>query len=373
MIYADNAATTKLDLDAYNGMLPFLLDNYGNPSSLYSFSRSPKNAIHDARKLIADCINSEIDEIFFTSGGTESDNWAIKGVALNHQSIGSHIITSAIEHHAVLHSCKYLESLGFKITYLPVDRKGNIYLEEFKKAFTPQTILVSIILANNEIGTIQDIYNLSRITHEHNILFHSDVVQAVGHVPVDVKALGIDLLSASAHKFNGPKGVGFLYKRKGVELSNWSSGGPQEMGGRGGTENVAGIVGMAAALKKNIDKLSENTERLSHLSNVFLSKLYNLGIDYLLNGSSVRLPGLINISIRNTDGEMLLHRLDLKQIMVSTGSACNSNNIGPSHVIKAIGIPLEYANGTVRISLGKDNTEEEVLAIVFAIADIISR
>jgi len=227
MIYADNAATTKLDNDAYSAMLPYLMDQYGNPSSLYSFSRSPKNAVHEARALIASCINAEPDEIFFTSGGTESDNWAIKGLALKHQHTGAHIITSVIEHHAVLHSCAFLDPFGYKITYLPVYSNGLVSIEDLNKSITPETVLVSIMLANNEIGTIQDIHQIAKISHKHDVTFHSDAVQAIGHLPIDVKALDVDLLSASAHKFNGPKGIGFLFKRKKIELDNWSSGGPQ--------------------------------------------------------------------------------------------------------------------------------------------------
>jgi cysteine desulfurase len=371
IIYADNAATTQLDLEAFNAMRPFLQEDFGNASSLYSFSRSPRKAIANARQIIADCINSSPDEIVFTSGGTEGDNWAIKGIALKHRNKGKHIITSTIEHHAVLNSCHFLEEFGYQVTYLPVDNKGHVLIDTLAEALRPDTTLVSIMLANNEIGTIQDICGISKIVHNNNTILHSDAVQGIGHIPIDVKYLGVDLLSASAHKFNGPKGVGFMYLKKGTDLFNWFSGGKQENGNRAGTENVAGIVGMAVALKKNVEQIIRNMNYLDELSKLLIAQLFTYDINILINGDSNRIPGNINISIKNQDGEAILHRLDIKGIIVSTGSACTSGKSDISQVIKAIGTPPEYANGTIRISLSKDNTEDDVLAIAEAIKTIV--
>ncbi|MBN2267246.1 MAG: cysteine desulfurase, partial [Candidatus Babeliaceae bacterium] len=292
--------------------------------------------------------------------------------ALKNRNRGRHLITSAFEHHAVINSCCFLQELKYKITILPVERNGHVSTESLQKALTPETTLVSIMLANNEIGTIQSISNLTQIVHENNTLFHSDAVQAVGHIPVDVNNLKVDLLSASAHKFNGPKGIGFLYLRKGTEILSWSSGGKQENNIRAGTENVASIIGMAVALKKNVDNINEKMVYLRKLSDILLRRLTDAGVDFLLNGDSDRLPGNLNISIRNQDGEALLHRLDLCGILVSTGAACNSGTSDASHVIKALGTPREYANGTIRISLSKDNTVEDVLAISEAIITIVT-
>lgn len=371
IIYADNAATTKLDKNAFEAMLPFLQEEYGNVSSEYSFSRSPRKAIAEARQIIASCINASPDEIYFTSGGTEADNWAIKGVALKNRDNGKHLITSKFEHHAVLNSCSFLEELGFNISYLPIESNGHISAKKLCNALRPDTILVSIMLANNEIGTLQDVGEFSKIAHNHKTIFHCDGVQAVGHISIDVKALDIDLLSASAHKFNGPKGVGFLYLRKGVDLLNLFSGGKQENGRRAGTENVANIVGMAVALKKNNEKINENATYLNRLTKLLLEKLSGSGVDYVVNGDFNRLPGNINISIQNQDGEALLHRLDIKGIIVSTGSACSSGRTELSHVIKAIGTPKKYATGTIRITLSKDNTIDDVLMIAEAIKTVV--
>lgn len=372
LIYADNAATTQLDKDALEAMLPFFNQEFGNPSNNYLFARFPRKAIEEARITISNCINARPDEIFFTSGGTESDNWAIKGIALKPQNKGKQIITSSIEHHAILHSCSFLEKIGYKVTYLPVNNQGHASIDNLREAIGTNTSLVSIMLANNEIGTIQNIEEASKIANDRSVLFHSDAVQAVGHIPIDVNTLGVDLLSASAHKFNGPKGVGFLYLRKGTNLLNWSSGGKQEYGRRSGTENVAGIVGMAVALKKNVDNLRANEIHLQRLSSLFIDKLYASGIDFLVNGDNChRLPGNINISIKNQDGEALMHRLDLQGIIVSTGSACSSGKQDISHVIKSIGVPREYALGTIRISIGKNNSITDASAIADAIISII--
>jgi cysteine desulfurase len=372
MIYADNAATTKLCNEAYSAMKPYFQEEYGNASSVYSLARSPRKAIAESRSIIAACINANSEEIIFTSGGTEGDNWAIKGVALKNRTRGMHIITSAIEHEAVLNSCSFLEEMGYEVTYLPVDNKGHVSVDSLREAVRPDTKLISIMQANNEIGTIQDINEFSKIAHKKNSVFHCDAVQAVGHIPVNVKTLGVDLLSASAHKFNGPKGVGFMYVKKGTSLYNWFSGGKQENGLRAGTENVGGIVGMAVALKKNVDKIEENAIYLDGLSKLLVEKLSSYGVDFLVNGDSNRLPGNINMSIKNQDGEALLHRLDIKGIIVSTGSACTSGKSDLSHVIKAIGTPQEYATGTIRITLSKDNTIEDILTIAKAITSIVA-
>lgn len=363
-IYADNAATTKLDIEAFESMKPYLLENYGNASSLYSMSKVSKKAMSESRATIAECIGAIDNEIYFTSGGTESDNWGIKGTAYSLRSKGKHIITSTIEHHAVLNSCKQLEELGFDVTYLEVDNTGTLSPEILEKAIRSDTILVSIMIANNEIGTIQNIKQLADIAHKHNILFHTDAVQAVGHIPINVVELGIDMLSASAHKFNGPKGIGFLYLKDGVELGQVISGGHQESDMRAGTENIASIVGMATALEKNTQDMSVNQKYIRNLSYELLSKLSESDLRFLLNGDSKnRLPGNINISIFQREGEVILHRMDLKGICISTGSACNSQETEISHVIKAIGVPNDYASGTIRISLGKYNTYEEVKII----------
>lgn len=372
IIYADNAATTRLDQDAYSAMLPFLQEEYGNASNTYSFSRIPKKAIEEARQIIAGCINATEEEIVFTSGGTEGANWAIKGVALKHSDKGKHVITSNFEHHAVLHSCSFLEELGYEITYIPVEENGHVSVEEIKKSILPTTTIISIMLANNEIGTIQDISGISKIISNGRTILHSDATQAIGHIKVDVKDLGIDVLSASAHKFNGPKGIGFIYLKKGTVLYNWISGGKQENDRRAGTENVASIVGMAVALKNNCKKLTESTLYLNTLSNIFLEMLNGSDIDFVINGDQNRLPGNINISIKDNDGEAIMHRLDLKNIIISTGSACTSGKKTISHVIKAIGTPKEYAEGTIRITLSKENTIEEVYTIGKAIISIVS-
>ncbi|NLE25897.1 cysteine desulfurase [Aminivibrio pyruvatiphilus] len=370
MIYADNAATTRLDNQAYQAMVPFLNDEYGNASSAYSFSRVPRQALRDARAAIAECIGAKDEEVFFTSGGTESNNWALKGVSFARKNEKKRIITSAVEHHAILHSCEFLEKIGMEIVYLPVDRTGSVSMDILKRSISDKTALVSLILANNEIGSLQDIAPLARIAHDYGALFHTDAVQAVGHIPVNVCNLGVDLLSASAHKFNGPKGVGFLYIRDGIEIQSYSSGGAQERKLRAGTENIAAIVGMAVALKNNVSMMDENTSHLEKIASIFLRRLASSGIDYLLNGSSKRLPGHISISIKNEDGERLLHRLDLKGVCISTGSACNASENEISHVIKAVAIPASYAKGTIRISFGKENTEQDADKIAEAIISV---
>lgn len=371
-VYADNAATTQVDKNAVDAMMPYLLDEYGNASQPYAFSRAAKKALQEAREIIAACIGASPDEIFFTSGGTESDNWAIKGIAMSDE--GNHtIITSSFEHHAVLHSCAAMERQGYKVVYLKPERTGEISSDVLKGKIAEETRLVSIMYANNEIGSIQPIKELSNIAHEKGALFHTDAVQAVGHVDIDVHSMGIDMLSASAHKFNGVKGCGFLYMRRGCKLIPYSDGGAQESGSRAGTENIPGIVAMAAALKNNCDHLEENRKKIIGLENEFMGKLKETGIPFVRNGGLHTLPGLISLSFPGTDGEAILHRMDLLGICISTGSACNSQDTEISHVLKSIDLDEEYAKGTIRVSLGKYNTSEDVEKIVRGLKKILGQ
>lgn len=371
MIYADNAATTRLDTDAFEAMRPFLLEEYGNASQPYSFSRSAKKALWDARSTIASCIGAFVEEIYFTSGGTESDNWAIKGLTFPEDTRLT--ITSQIEHHAILNACVSIERMGFPVRYLPVSREGNIEIDTLQASISSPTKLVSVMLANNEIGTVQPVPALAEIAHKHGALFHTDAVQAVGHIPIDVKTLGVDLLSASGHKFNGPKGVGFLYIKKGTKIRPYADGGGQEFKARAGTENVASIVAMACALRKNCDRMTIVSERLSRMEYTFLHILNQSGVDYIRNGAENHIPGNINISIRDANGESLLHRLDLKGICISTGSACDSVKTQVSHVIRTIGIPKEYAQGTIRISFGADNAESDATEVATELVKILRK
>ena len=372
-IYADHAATTRLDTDAFAEMKIFLEDEYGNPSALYSKARNPFKAIESARSTIAELIGALPHEIYFTSCGTEADNWAIKGTALNHIGERKRIITSEIEHHAVLNSCKFLEKLGFDIIYLPVNQYGKISSSDLEAAINKNTILVSLMMANNEIGTIQEIDKLARIARNNKVLFHTDAVQAIGHVSVDVNQLDIDMLSASAHKFNGPKGIGFLYKKNGVNIENLISGGSQESYRRGGTENVAGIIGMASSLKKHCASIEKDAEYLHSLVACFWNEMRATGLKYISNGGENRIPGSISISLKDANGEMIMHRLDLMGIAVSTGSACNSKESELSHVLKAIDLPKEYAHGTIRVTLGMRNTYEDIYKIVSGIKIILNQ
>ena len=368
-IYADNAATTQLSKAAFDAMTPWLLKEYGNASQPYAFSRKPKKALAEARATIAECINASPDEVFFTSGGTESDNWAIKGSAFA-DGCKRATITSAFEHHAVLHSCAAIERLGYPVAYLLPTKDGVITPEALSSIISNTTRLVSIMFANNEIGSIQPIGELCSIAHAHGALFHTDAVQAVGHVKINVQKLGIDMLSASAHKFNGPKGVGFLYIRKGTSIAPYADGGAQEFGMRAGTENIASIVGMAVALKKNVDALSENERYLRVLEQKLIAGLTEAHVDFMRNGAN-QIPGNISLSFRKQDGERLLHRLDLMGICGSTGSACDGNNSQVSHVIQAIGVPADYANGTIRISLSNHNSDDDVTCIIEALKKIL--
>ena len=361
MIYADNAATTRLDDEALNAMLPYLREQYGNASQPYSFSRSAKKALKDARETIASCINANPEQILFTSCGTESDNWVVKGLALSH-STSWRVAVSEIEHHAILNPCKQLEGLGCKIDYLGVDDKGIVDCAEIAKLEASPN-LVSIMFANNEIGSIEPIKDLCRVAHKRESLFHTDAVQAVGHLKIDVQNLDVDFLSASAHKFNGPKGIGFLYAKNPNLLSPFICGGAQEYGLRAGTENVASVVGMSVALKKNCEEIDANKKHLMMLEDVLLDALKTSEMDFIRNGADERIPGNISLSFKNCDGEALLHLLDLNGICVSTGSACDSKNTQVSHVLKAIALDEDYARGTIRISFGKNNTVDEVLKI----------
>lgn len=369
-IYADHAATTQLDLDAFEEMKNFLLTEYGNASQPYSFARTAKAALKSARATVAKCINAEPEEIYFTSGGTESDNWAIKSTTYVFGDNRA-IITSQIEHHAILHACRAAERMGVPVVYLPVDAYGVIQPDCLLEYIGDNTKLVSIMYANNEIGTIQPIKELCKIAHCKGALFHTDAVQAVGHIPIDVKELNVDMLSASAHKFNGPKGIGFLYIKKGTKISPYADGGAQEFGMRAGTENIASIVAMAIALEKNWREMERNADHLKNLEDILIRELQAAELDFICNGNDYKVPGNISLSFRGAEGEMLLHRLDLMGICVSTGSACDSKNTQISHVLSAIHVPQEYAVGTIRISLGYENTKEEVEYIANSICKIL--
>lgn len=369
-IYADNAATTKLDIDAFEAMKPFLLEEYGNASQPYSFARSAKNALKNARAQIAECIGALPEEIYFTSGGTESNNWVIKSSALSDPQKRP-MITSQIEHHALLNACASIERLGYPVEYLPVNLNGEVIPEILERMMDNRIRLVSVMFSNNEIGTIQPVKELAKIAHSYGALFHTDAVQALGHLNINIAELDVDFLSASAHKFNGPKGVGFLYIKKGVQLPPHSDGGAQEFGLRAGTENIAGIVGMSVALQKNCAEIESNARRLYDLESKLLCILNKYNIDYIRNGGIDRSPGNLSLSFKHANGETLLHRLDLMGICVSTGSACDSVNTSISHVLRSIALDDEYANGTIRISLGRDNTEEQVVRIAESIAKIL--
>ncbi|MCD7854338.1 MAG: cysteine desulfurase NifS [Clostridiales bacterium] len=349
-------------------------EEYFNPSSIYKPAQRCKDAVENARAEAAAAINCDKNEIYFTSGGSEADNWAIKGIANAYKSKGKHIITSCIEHHAVLHTCEYLESEGFEVTYLPVDGEGLISLEDLKAAIRPDTILISIMFANNEIGTIQPIAEIGKIAKEHNIIFHTDAVQAAGHVPIDVKALNIDLMSISGHKLYAPKGVGALYIRKGIKIKNLIHGGQQERGRRATTENVPGIIGLGKALTDAVAHLEEEAKRQTKLRDKLIDGILSTIPYSRLNGSrDKRLPGNVNISFEFIEGESILLLLDMNGICGSSGSACTSGSLDPSHVLLAIGLPHEKAHGSLRLSLGRFNTEEEVDYVLEKLPPIIER
>lgn len=373
-IYLDNNATTKTDEEVVKTMMPYLLDNYGNPSSIYKLGRENRKVVEESREKIAEILNCKPDEIYFTSGGSESDNTAIRGIAYSYKNKGNHIITSKIEHPAVLETCKQLEKEGFEVSYISVGENGIINLEELKNAIKPTTTLITIMFANNEIGTIQPIEKIGKIAKEHNIIFHTDSVQAIGSVEIDVEKLNIDSLSLSAHKFYGPKGIGVLYVKKGVKFNKFINGGHQERNKRAGTENVAGIVGLSKAMELAYRDLEEHNKKIKELRDYYVSQVKEK-IPYIkINGDmEKRLPGNSNISFRFIEGESLLLNLDLKGICASSGSACTSGSLDPSHVLLAIGLPHEIAHGSLRISIGKYNTKEEIDYVVESLVEIVGR
>ncbi|HOA97752.1 MAG TPA: cysteine desulfurase NifS [Acetivibrio saccincola] len=373
-IYFDHAATTPVSSEVLEKMLPYLKGNFGNPSSIYFLGRESKKAIEEAREKVANAFGANPREIFFTGSGTEADNWAIKGVAYSNRNKGNHIITTSIEHHAVLHACRYLESDGFEVTYLPVDENGLVSPEDVLKEIKPGTILISVMFANNEIGTIQPIKEIGKIAKDRGIIFHTDAVQAVGSVPIDVNDLNVDLLSMSAHKLYGPKGVGALYIRKGVKISSFIHGGAQERGRRASTENVAGIVGLGEAIKIATENMEENNKKLMSLRDRTIEEVLEKIPYTRLNGDRYkRLPGNVNFSFEFIEGESLLLMLDMKGIAASSGSACTSGSLDPSHVLLAIGLPHEIAHGSLRITFGKDNTHEDIDALMDVLPEIVGR
>lgn len=372
MIYADHAATTALSPSAYEAMRPWLQEQYGNPSALYRIAREPRKAMQTARETIATCIGAYPEEIFFTSCGTEADNWAIKGSAFS-DSEKRATITSSFEHHAVLRSCETIERLGYPVAYMMPTASGYITTDILREYISCTTRLVSVMMVNNEIGSIQPIKRLCEVAHANGALFHTDAVQAVGHLPINVKLLGVDMLSASAHKFNGPKGVGFLYLREGTVLSSFMNGGAQERSKRAGTENVAGIVGMATALHESCEKLELRREQILKAESILLRRLAEAQIKFTINGGQDRIPGILSLSFPGAEGEAILHRLDLMGIYISTGSACNSEKTEVSHVLKAIRLDDESALGTIRVSLGPENTEEDALIISNALIKILQQ
>ena len=373
LIYLDNAATTRTAPEVVEAMLPYFTEKYGNPSSVYGFASANKEVITQQREKIAEVLGAKTDEIYFTAGGTESDNWALTATAEAYVSKGKHIITSRIEHHAILHTCEYLEKeRGAKITYLDVDENGIVRLEDLEKAITPETILISIMFANNEIGSVQPIKEIGMIAKEHGILFHTDAVQAFCQLPIDVDECSIDMLSSSAHKINGPKGVGFLYIRKGVKIRSFVHGGAQERKRRAGTENVPGIVGYGAAAKRAAETMEERTAKERELRD-YLIKRITEEIPYVkLNGDPVkRLPNNVNVSFRFVEGESLLLMLDGCGICASSGSACTSGSLDPSHVLLAIGLPHEIAHGSLRLTLSEETTREDLDYTVENLKEIV--
>ena len=374
IIYLDNAATTRTRREVAEAMLPYFTENYGNPSSVYEFSTPCKQAIAHTREIIAKSLGAKANEIYFTAGGTESDNWAIKATAEAYETKGKHIITSKIEHHAVLHTCEYLESRGFEVTYLDVDENGIVKLEELKRAIRPDTILISIMFANNEIGTIQPIKEIGTIAKEHGILFHTDAVQAYGHLPIDVNECKIDMLSSSAHKLNGPKGIGFLYIRTGLKTRSFIHGGAQERKRRGGTENVPGIVGYGKAVEIALATMEERAKKERELRDYLIERVI-AEVPYVrLNGHKTeRLSNNANFAFQFIEGESMLIMLDMNGICGSSGSACTSGSLDPSHVLLAIGLPHEIAHGSLRLTVSDENTVEEMDYVVQKIKEIVEK
>lgn len=373
-IYLDNAATTAVLPEVFEKMKPYFLENYGNPSSVYTFAQETKNVVEEARADIAKILGAKPREIYFTGGGSESDNWVIKGVAEKYQNKGKHIITSKIEHHAVLHTCEWLEKQGYEVTYLDVDETGLISLEELEKAIRPDTILISIMFANNEIGTIEPIKEIGEIAKKHGVLFHTDAVQAFAHVPIDVNDLNIDMLSASGHKFHGPKGIGFLYMRDKVKLSSFIHGGAQERSKRAGTTNVPGIVGMAEAAKIAVAHMEENMAKETEVRDYLTEKMLKEIPFSRINGHRTkRLPNNANFCFRFIEGESMLIMLDMNGICASSGSACTSGSLDPSHVLLAIGLPHEIAHGSLRLTMSDDFTKEDADYVVEQVKAAVTR
>ncbi len=373
-IYLDYAATTPTHPEVVKAMLPYFTDAFGNPSSIHSYGQEAKGSIEEARIKIADLIGARDEELIFTSGGTEADNFALKGIAYANESKGNHIITSSIEHHAVIETCKFLERRGFRVTYLPVDEYGLVDLDDVRKAITDKTILISVMHANNEMGTTEPIAEIDKIAKEAGVCFHTDAVQAVGHIPVNVDELGVDLLSMSAHKFYGPKGVGALYIRKGTKLTPFIHGGEQERRRRASTENVPGIVGFGKAAELAQQEMSEEAERLTRLRDRLVKGLLERIDHTRLNGHpTMRLPNNINVSVAFVEGESMLLNLDLEGICASTGSACSSSSLEPSHMLLAMGLSHEQAHGSLRFSLGKWTTEEEVERVLDVLPSIVTK
>ena len=372
LIYLDNAATTKTAPEVVEAMLPYFTERYGNPSSVYGFAAANKEVISQQRDVIAGVLGAKGNEIYFTAGGSEADNWALKATAEAYEGKGNHIITTKIEHHAILHTCEYLEKKGYEVTYLDVDEDGVVRLDELKAAIRPTTILISVMYANNEIGTIQPIREIGEIAHEHGILFHTDAVQAFGQVPIHVDECHIDMLSASGHKLNGPKGIGFLYIRTGVKIRSFVHGGGQERKRRAGTENVPGIVGLGAAVKRAADTMAERTGKETELRDYLINRVLDEIPHCRLNGHRTkRLPNNANFSFQFIEGESLLIKLDMKGICGSSGSACTSGSLDPSHVLLAIGLPHEIAHGSLRLTLNEEITKEDIDYVVDSLKEIV--
>lgn len=372
-IYLDNAATTAVSQPVMEAMLPYYMQVYGNPSSIHSTGRDAKKAVERARRQVASALGCSAQEIYFTAGGSESDNWALKGAAFAHQEKGKHIITTQIEHHAILHTCQWLETQGWQVTYLPVDADGFVTAQQVENALRPDTVLVSVMAANNEIGTLEPVAEIGALCHERGVLFHTDAVQAVGAIPLDVEALHADMLSLSAHKFHGPKGIGALYIRKGVKIDPLIHGGAQERGHRAGTENLPGIVGLGKAIELAEEGLAENAARMTVLRNRLISGLTAAIPNMRINGTmDKRLPNNVNVSFAGIEGEAVLLRLDLEGIAASSGSACTAGSLDPSHVLTAIGLTRDEAKGSLRLTLGTDTTQADVDEVVKKLPGIVA-
>lgn len=373
-VYLDYSATTPVKKEVLDEMIPYFSEYYGNPSSLYTLAQGSKEALENARNQVAKLINAEPGEVFFTAGGSESDNWALEGVADALREKGNHIITTKIEHHAVLHTAEYLEKRGVDVTYLDVDSEGRVDPKDVEKAITDKTVLISIMFVNNEVGTIEPIKEIAQIAHQHGIIFHTDAVQALGNVHIDVKELGIDLMSMSSHKIYGPKGIGAMYIKKGTKISNFVHGGAQEMKKRAGTENLPGIVGFGKAAELAMKNLDEHIKKVSELRDYFLKQVTSNISDTIINGSmEQRHPGNANISFEYIEGESMLIMLDMNGIAVSTGSACSSKSLTPSHVLSAMGIPVERIHGTLRFTIGDFTTKEDIDYVVEKLTEIVNK